>query len=144
MPSEVERLIDRGSLQRVSVDDAAADRLLGDATLHLNTAESAIGAGDLSGAYQLAYDAARKSLTALLLFRGLRAKGQGAHATLIGAVGDVCADTEGVRVVARLDRMRRLRNQTEYFGQELTESQVRQDLELAREIVVFAQRQCPS
>ena len=47
--------------------------MLEDAGRHLATASAAQVAGDLSGAYQLAYDALRKSAASLLEAQGLRA-----------------------------------------------------------------------
>jgi hypothetical protein len=67
----VERLLDAGELEGVSPDDALARRLISNASKHLVTAVSALNADDLAGAYQLAYDALRKSAAALLAIQGL-------------------------------------------------------------------------
>lgn len=57
----VTELIDAGEVERITPDIAIARRLLEDAGRHLTSAGSAKETGDLSGAYQLAYDALRKS-----------------------------------------------------------------------------------
>ncbi len=77
MMPRIDDLIRRGSVQRVPIDARAVTRLMRDAMQHLDTASAGLEGGDLAGAFQLAYDAARKSLTALALSRGLRTKGEG-------------------------------------------------------------------
>lgn len=69
----VRELIDAGEVEQVTPDLAIARRMLEDAGRHLATASQAKVAGDLSGAYQLAYDALRKSAASLLEAQGLRA-----------------------------------------------------------------------
>jgi uncharacterized protein (UPF0332 family) len=142
--NEVERLLEQRSLQRVEPDAAAAERLLEDATRHLGTAASAIDSGDLAGAYQLAYDAARKAMTALLLSDGLRARGLGAHASLITAVHELHGTRDVEGVLRKMDRMRSTRNQSEYEGQLFSSRQVERDLELARSVVTFVKTEVRS
>jgi hypothetical protein len=74
----VHELIDAGEVDRVTPDLTIARRMLEDAGRHLATAFTAKLAGDLSGAYQLAYDALRKSAASLLEAQGLRATSRGA------------------------------------------------------------------
>ncbi len=69
----VSELLDTGELDLVVADRGVADRLLADASRHLKSAAAAAQIGDLSGAYQLAYDAFRKSAAGLLAIQGLRA-----------------------------------------------------------------------
>lgn len=105
-------LIDAGELESVSPDGTVARRLLDDAGKHLNTAAVAEESGDLSGAYQLAYDALRKSATALLAVQGLRATTRGGHL----AVQEAAAAQFGtaVRAFRSFGRIRRYRNRFEY------------------------------
>lgn len=65
-------LLASGELESVAPDTELAVRLLTDSKRHLETARSAVGLGDLTGAYQLAYDALRKAAAALLAVQGLR------------------------------------------------------------------------
>jgi hypothetical protein len=57
----VTALLAAGELDQVTPDDEVARCLLEDAGRHLATASGATHTGDLAGAYQLAYDAFRKS-----------------------------------------------------------------------------------
>lgn len=59
----------------------------------------------------LAYDAARKSATALLAYQGLRPASDGGH---IAVVETIHAQFPKVPGLASLDRLRRRRNQSEY------------------------------
>ncbi len=134
----MERLRSRGAIHDVEIDQRAIDRLLEDAKLHLRTARAALDE-DLSGAYQLAYDAARKSLTSLLLSRGLRVKGAGAHAALVEACRILFPEAAGAEVFARLERMRRTRNQAEYEGRDFDRAEVLHDVGTAEAVVAFVQ-----
>jgi uncharacterized protein (UPF0332 family) len=138
MTDDLDALRSRGSLQNVEIDEPAIERLLEDATLHLRTACAGLEAGDLSGAYQLAYDAARKSLTALLLSRALRVRGVAAHAALIEASRALFGQTPGSDSLHRLERMRRTRNQAEYVGRSFDRDEVLHDLGTAEAVVAFA------
>ncbi|MBA3744947.1 MAG: HEPN domain-containing protein [Sporichthya sp.] len=108
----VERLLDAGRIERVSPDRAPAELMLTQATAHLESARM-LAASDVVGAYQLAYDAARKALAALLANQGLRAKGLGGHAVLYD-VARAQLDPPLGEVLRPFDWMRRLRNTTEY------------------------------
>lgn len=78
---QVDQLLHDGRLTRVAPNRALADDYLRQARQHLVSARS-LGADDPEGAFQLAYDAARKSLSAILVNQGLRASGNGAHITV--------------------------------------------------------------
>src|SRR5579862_7212357 len=108
----IQALIDGGELGEVPPDGELARRMLADAGRHLATAAAAESAGDLSGAYQLAYDALRKSAASLLEAQGLRATSRGGHL----AVQEVVTAQFGatVRVFRSFGRIRRARNSFEY------------------------------
>lgn len=82
MPSIADLIAD-GRIERVGLDDDEAAALLEHANLHLESAQ-AIVAADIAGAYQLLYDAARKSIAAHMSAHGYRAKSDrpGAHAAV--------------------------------------------------------------
>ena len=82
----IRELINAGELGQVAPDTELARRMLADARRHLATAAAAEPAGDLSGAYQLAYDALRKSAASLLEAQGLRATSRGGHIAIQDAV----------------------------------------------------------
>ncbi|HOA03641.1 MAG TPA: hypothetical protein PKI27_15130, partial [Dermatophilaceae bacterium] len=79
-------LVAGGELERVTPDAALAARLLADGTRHIESARSAERLSDLTGAYQLAYDALRKAAAALLAVQGLRATSRGGHIAIQDAV----------------------------------------------------------
>jgi hypothetical protein len=105
-------LLQAAELERVTADRVIAERLLGDASRHLATAAAASSSGDLSGAYQLAYDAFRKSAASLLAVQGLRATSRGGHIAIQEAVLAQFGPT--VRVFRSFSRIRRARNSFEY------------------------------
>jgi uncharacterized protein (UPF0332 family) len=108
----VEHLLDAGELERVTPDPAVARRLLTDAARHLDTALAGLTGDDLSGAYQLAYDALRKSAAALLATQGLRATSRGGHIAVQDAIAAQFGNT--VRAFKSFSRIRRARNNFEY------------------------------
>jgi hypothetical protein len=113
---KIAALLAGGELEQVGVNDQMARRLLEDAARHLATAAAAASGGDLSGAYQLAYDAFRKSAACLLAVQGLRATSHGGHI----AIQDAIAAQFGasVPVFRSFGRIRRARNAFEYSSAE--------------------------
>lgn len=108
----VRELIGTGEVARVTPDLAIARRMLEDAAHHLVTADQAKLTGDLSGAYQLAYDALRKSAASLLEAQGLRATSRGGHLAVQEVVTAQFGST--VRAYRSFGRIRRARNSFEY------------------------------
>ncbi len=136
------RLIDDGELERVTPSPEVATRLLGDADAHVRLAT--IGTDDdPSGAFQLAYDAARKAAAALLAVQGLRATSRGGHVALIDAVRAQFNDHGGIAVFGRLHRLRRRRNTTEYPSEDspgVNAADADAALTVAREVIDAARR----
>lgn len=91
---------------------ATADLLLNQARAHLATAARAADADPTAG-FQIAYDAARKALAAVLANQGLRARGDGAHAALLTAALAQLDPPMG-RDLRHFDWLRRTRNGAEY------------------------------
>jgi hypothetical protein len=60
--------------------------MLDDAARHLSTASAALSLDDRSGAYQLAYDALRKSAASLLEAQELRVTSRGGHIAVQEAI----------------------------------------------------------
>ena len=108
----IQKLIDDGEIEQVTPDTTIARRLLADAGRHLATASAAKVAGDMSGAYQLAYDALRKSAASLLEAQGLRATSRGGHIAVQEAV--TAQFGAAVSVFRSFGRIRRARNAFEY------------------------------
>ena len=91
---------------------------MADAAQHVTSAR-AIADADLTGAYQLAYDAVRKSAASLLAAQGLRATSRGGHIAVQDAV---IAQFESVVPAFRaFGRVRRDRNRFEYPGDAASE-----------------------
>ena len=108
----IRELISGGELGQVPPDIELARRMLADAGRHLATAASAESTGDLSGAYQLAYDALRKSAASLLEAQGLRATSRGGHIAIQDAV--IAQFGSSIRALRSFSRLRRARNSLEY------------------------------
>jgi HEPN domain-containing protein len=107
---QVASLIEQRHLQQVAADSQTAAALLASARRHVESARRSVNA-DPEAAYTLAYDAARKSATALLAHQGLRPTTSGGHIAVVDAIR---AQFPGVPGLASLDRLRRRRNQAEY------------------------------
>jgi hypothetical protein len=109
---QIAALLEAAELQRVAPDGGVAQTLLDDAGRHLATAAAGLSSGDLSGAYQLAYDALRKSAASLLEVQGLRATSRGGHIAIQDAARAQFGST--VRAFRSFSRIRRARNSFEY------------------------------
>lgn len=107
---QVANLIEQRHLQQVAADSETATALLTSAGRHVESARRTVDA-DPEAAYTLAYDAARKSATALLAHQGLRPTTSGGHIAVVDAIR---AQFPGVPGLTSLDRLRRRRNQAEY------------------------------
>jgi HEPN domain-containing protein len=107
---QVVSLIEQRHLQQVAADSQTAAALLASAGRHVESARRTLDA-DPEAAYALAYDAARKSATALLAHQGLRPTTSGGHIAVVDAIR---AQFPGVPGLTSLDRLRRRRNQAEY------------------------------
>ncbi|MDQ3210325.1 MAG: hypothetical protein M3Q20_03955 [Actinomycetota bacterium] len=110
-----EHLLARGRLQAIPVDAARVARLLDDSQRHLATA--AVDSGDLAGAYQLGYDSARK---------------------------EKYVAVDGVQAVAKLDRLRRTRNEAEYRGYWFDRDDVISDLQVVSQVLSFVETAAPT
>jgi HEPN domain-containing protein len=107
---QVTQLIEQRQLQRVVADPEIAGALLASARRHVESARCAVDS-DPEAAFSLAYDAARKSATALLAHQGLRPTTAGGRIAVVDAMR---AQFPGVPGLISLDRLRRRRNQAEY------------------------------
>lgn len=108
----VDELLREQRLTKVPANRDLAVGYLAQARAHLIAAAAVIDL-DATGAFALAYDAARLALAAVLVNQGLRPRGDGAHAVLLQAV---LAQLEPPRQeqFREFDWMRRLRNDSQY------------------------------
>ncbi len=81
----IARLLDQRHLDHVPADADTVNGLLDAARRHVESARALVES-DNAGAYALAYDAARKSATALLAHQGLRPTSAGGHIVVVEAV----------------------------------------------------------
>jgi hypothetical protein len=109
----VGELLARGELEAVTASQVLAGRLVTEAEKHL-AAAAQIAAMDEAGAYQLAYDAARKACAALLAQQGLRATTKGGHIAVQDTVDAQFGGKGGMASFGSISRMRRKRAASEY------------------------------
>ena len=140
MNAEVEALVAEGVVVRIPVDLDEARRELATASTHLRGAEAAASV-DPTGAFTLAYDAARKALVAHMRANGLRVRPRfGAHVQT-GRYGRAALMNRGVdeHVTAFVD-MRQVRNDTEYEAEIVAASDAAEALVHAHAIVAAVER----
>jgi hypothetical protein len=109
----VKELIVAGNLQKVAPSLESAHSFLAQASDHLASAQS-VATADPTGAYSLLYDAARKSLAAVLQAQGLRATRKGGHYAIQEAVNAQFTKPPPRDAFRPFGRLRRTRNQIEY------------------------------
>lgn len=137
----IQELLTAGELAEVPPDSGLARRMLEDAKRHLATAQTAERTEDLSGAFQLAYDALRKSAASLLEAQGLRATSRGGHIAVQDAVTAQFGST--IRALRSFGRLRRSRNSFEYPSTETpgpSEDDVKDAIRVAREVNTAANK----
>lgn len=106
----IDKLLRGGSLELVEPDRVLAESILEAARTDLAAAMAIVGSFP-SPAFDVAYDAARKAVVALMECQGLRVRAAaGGHRV----VGQVVAAQFGVATGRRFQALRRLRNSTEY------------------------------
>jgi hypothetical protein len=133
MNEVIARLLAEEAVQTVSPDARVIRLKLRQARAHLESAAAAFPV-DPDGAYVILYEAARKAIDAHMLSQGLRTRAvPGAHKALV-AYAQVALGRE-VPALDHLDRMRRVRNRSQYGAWNVDGSTVRADLEHARAIV---------
>jgi hypothetical protein len=110
--STIDRLLFDQRLQRVPASREHADSMIAQARRYVASARL-VASTDADAGYVLAYDAARKALTAVLENQGLRPTSRGGHIALIDAVTAQLDPPLGA-TLRPVDRMRTRRNRIEY------------------------------
>jgi hypothetical protein len=127
----LDEMLRKGELERVEPDKDAADLALAEARRHVASAR-AIAATDPNGAYQLAYDAARKAVVADMRRVGVRVRrGEGAHALTALYAGSAIEE----ELATRLDQMRRRRNRSEYGTALIGSNEVDEAITVAESLI---------
>jgi hypothetical protein len=137
----IDRMLADGELQRIPASREQADRLLAQARIHVASALQVCDA-DPPGGYALAYDGARKALTAILENEGLRPTTRGGHLAVSEAVRAQLDPPMG-RILRQFNRMRTRRHDAEYppvDSPEITPADVREDRETAESLIDLATR----
>ncbi|GAA1865476.1 HEPN domain-containing protein [Myceligenerans crystallogenes] len=137
----IDRMIKERHLQRVPASREQADFLLEQARLHASAARD-LAMTDPALAYTALYDAARKSLVAVLANQGLRPTSSGGHIATHEAVAAQLVPPLG-QVLRPFDLIRRTRNQNEYpdfDGPHAEKDDVLEDLPKAEKIIDMAAR----
>jgi HEPN domain-containing protein len=123
----------RGLIEKVEPDQPTATGWLSDAGRHLEAATK-IAELDPSGAYVLAYDAARKSLAAALLLSGHRILSRpGSHQALAQYAESIAIQVDEP-ALNRFDRLRRNRNRSEYGSRTFGKAEVTEAIDTANAI----------
>ena len=131
--SILDDLVTKGLIEAVETDTDVARQWLQDANRHLSAAE-AISDLDPSGAYVLAYDAARKSVAAALLTTGHRVRSRpGSHQALAQFAKGLAGKTKEP-ALERFDRLRRNRNRSEYGFKSFGQAEVTEAIDTAKAI----------
>lgn len=131
--STLDDLRSRGLIEAVEPDQATATKWLNDAERHLQAATK-IAELDSSGAYVLAYDAARKSVAGAMLMSGHRVLSRpGSHQALAQYADSLAVET-GEQALTRFDRLRRNRNRSEYGSRTFGEAEMSEAIATARAI----------
>jgi YD repeat-containing protein len=142
----VAELVRAGRLVTVEPDPESAAERVAVASRHL---EAAVRVADIDpdGAYALAYDAARKAVTAHMLAAGYRVRGgrPGAHEAVAQYATAALGSGPYAEDVGELDRMRRTRNRSEYGERPAPgASELRADMARARAIVAAVEASWPT
>jgi hypothetical protein len=136
-------LLRGGRIERVTPDIVAAwDRVL-EAKVHLASSVT-LATSDPTLAYVALYDAARKAITAHMQANGYRVTNRpGAHEAA-GLYAEATLGTgTAVSHVRAFDRMRRVRNRSEYDQQPITERLLSTDRQHAQQIVATVETALP-
>jgi hypothetical protein len=128
-------LISEGSIERVPVDQDVVTNLLRQAGNHLRTATAGASDDDPEGAFQLAYDACRKTSLALVMAMGLRPKGQAAHVITFEAAAVIASNFGARQVVTEAAQLRYVRHGAEYRAETVSAAEVDDAIALGHELI---------
>lgn len=128
--STLDDLKAKGLIESVETDSVMAAQWHEDAQRHLKAAE-AIADIDPSGAYVLAYDAARKSIAAALLTAGYRVRSRPVAHQALAQFANHLSNQTGENALRRFDRLRRNRNRSEYGSKTFGKAEVEEAINTA-------------
>lgn len=143
--AEVQNLIDEGELEQVEPSDEHANLLMRQAENHLASA-SVLLPDDPPGAFTVLYDAARKSLAAVLAKQGLRATNKNGHRATQEAI-EAQLGPNARKVIRPFRTLRLRRHDAEYPAldtPEVTAEEANEALSDARSIVEAMKKLSPN
>lgn len=143
--SELQNLIDEGELEEVEPSSEHAELLMRQAETHLASAPALLPA-DPPGAFAVLYDAARKSLGAVLAQQGLRATRRNGHRATQEAI-EAQLGPHARTVVRPFRALRLRRHDAEYPAldtPEVTVEEAQEALDDARSIVEAMRKFLPN
>lgn len=143
--AEVQNLIDAGEIEEVEPSDDHADLLMRQAQAHLSSASTLLPA-DPPGAFTVLYDAARKSLAAVLAKQGLRATNKNGHRATQEAI-EAQLGPNAKKVVRAFRTLRQRRHDAEYPAldtPEVTAHEAMEALGDTRDIVEAMKKLAPN
>jgi hypothetical protein len=142
-PITVAQLLNEGRLERVAPDIEGAWRRLDEAMRHLDSSAT-LASTDPSLAYVALYDAARKALVAHMEANGYRPTNRPAAHQAVGLYGEATvAIGEARSHVLAFDRLRQVRNRSEYGSQIIGQQMLGAAREHARQIVAAVEASLP-
>ena len=134
----IKAMVASNNLQKVAPSLDAATGMLNAAAKHIDSAVL-VAQVDPDGAYALLYDAARKSLAAVLQAQGLRPTSKGGHYAIQEAISAQFTKPPPHDAFRPFARMRRMRNQIEYDDvSSIIADDVRADAALVRTMHAMA------
>ena len=143
MPTTVADLLRDGRIEAVPADLKAAWSRLDEARTHLGSS-AGLAKSDPALAYVALYDAARKPITALMQADGYRISNRPAAHHAVGLYAEATLATGAAAPQVRaFDRMRQVRNRSEYAQQPITKRLLTTDLEHAKAIVAAVEQALP-
>jgi len=128
-------LLNEGAIERVPVDQEVVTNLLRQAGNHLRTAAAGVDADDPEGAFQLAYDACRKSSLAVVMATGLRPKGQSAHLITFEAAAVIASNFGARQIVTDAAQLRYVRHGAEYRAETVSVADVDDAIAIGDELI---------
>ena len=132
--NELNDLVDKGLIEAVEPDRSLAEQWIEDARRHIQGAR-AIQVIDPSGAYVLAYDAARKSVAAALLMTGHRVRSRPGSHQALAQFAKVLARETDESALEQFDRLRRERIRSEYASRSFGTAEVNEAVRSAGAIL---------
>jgi len=129
------RLVAEGSLERVPVDATVCQHLLTQSGNHLRTAAGGAEDGDPERAFQLAYDACRKTCLALVLGTGLRPRGDRAHGATFEAAATIAQRFGARNIVDDAADLRFVRHGAEYRAETVSAADALDAISIGHELL---------